>query len=187
MNICTTTKSSPVLLDRMIQALQTAFLEQFTWLSYAFGRSYRLIKTVEDREYAYPAIYMSNSEYLSVLPNDELGNFAFFEIDDPQEFDGILQGKAGLKVKGAIIFWYSLNSIYADADVHYGEDVKNEILQFLNTKGILSSGRITLLRVYDKAENIYKGYSLKQVDNQYLMHPYAGVRIECEFKINELC
>lgn len=187
MNITVNKKASPVLLDRLIQDLQSTFEANFSWLNYAFGRAYRLVKEVDDKEYNYPAVYSGKAEYLSVLPDDTLGNFSFFEIDDPQEVDTTLLGRSGLVVKGSIIFWYSLDSIYIDTTMHYGEDVKKSILSILNTPGITKSGRISIIKVYERAENIYRGYNLKQIDHQYLMFPYAGLRVECEFKINELC
>lgn len=187
MSIQLYTKSNPVLLDRVIQDLQKAFIDNLSWLNYAFGKVAKLNQIINEREYAYPAIYLENAEYQSVLPDDKLGNFSFFEVDDPQTFVSYLPQKSGLRVKVAIIFWYSLATVYNDKKQLYTEEVKDNVLRLINTPGLLKSGSIMIERLFEKAENIYKGYSLKQVDSQYLMYPYAGMRIECEIKIHELC
>lgn len=190
MNIPINIKANPVLLDKPIQDLQTAFTANLAWLNYAFGRSYRLIKEVDSKEYTYPAVYKNHGEYYSVLPDDVDGNFCFFEIEDPQEFEPFIGGTGSLKVitiKASIIFWYRLDTIYADSTMHYGEEIKKDILTLLAKPGIVKSGRVTVTSVYEHAENVYRGYSIKQINHQYLMYPYSGLRVECELKIQELC
>lgn len=183
-------KANPVLLDKPIQDLQTLFVTNLIWLNYAFGKAYRLVKTVDSKEYIYPAVYKNHGEYYSVLPDDVDGNFCFFEIDDPQEFEPFSGGTGSLKVltiKASIIFWYRLDTIYSDDTMHYGEEVKKDILTLLAKPGLLKNGRISITNVYERAENIYRGYSIKQIDHQYLMYPYSGLRVECELKVQELC
>lgn len=180
--------SSPKLIESVIQELQTVLKDNLAWLDYAFGKSYKLVKLVNNVEYKYPAVYAGNREYLSVLPDDIVGNISFFEVHDPQEYDGAVQcGKGNLKVKIALIFWFSLETIYENTDIIMSENIKNDILKLITTPGKLSRGRVTVEKVYEKAENIYSGYSLKQIQNQYLMFPHYGFRFECELLINELC
>ena len=63
------------------------------------------------------------------------------------------------------------------------------------------TGRLTVEQIYERFENIYKGYSLERIynelayqgqdiqsiDKQYFMHPYAGLRIEFTLTTRELC
>ena len=51
----------------------------------------------------------------------------------------------------------------------------------------IKKGSVTLSRIYERAENVFQGYSLDEVDNQYLMSPYAGFRITGEMVIDEEC
>ena len=107
MNIDIKQNSSPKLIESVIQELQTVLKDNLAWLDYAFGKSYKLVKLVNNVEYKYPAVYAGNREYLSVLPDDIVGNISFFEVHDPQEYDGAVQcGKGNLKVKIALIFWF---------------------------------------------------------------------------------
>ena len=36
-------------------------------------------------------------------------------------------------------------------------------------------------------KNIYRGYSLSEIDNQYLMHPFAGLRFDGILEFDEIC
>lgn len=179
---------NPVLLDRAFNQMQTAFLSKLSWLNESFGKAYRIVKKEDNVEYAEPAVYVNKSEYLSVLPNDEVGNFSFFLLDDPQEFDGtVLNARGLLKAKVSIVFWFSLTTIIEDDSSIASETIKYDILKVLTSPGLLTNGRLTVLSINEKAENIYKSFSLKQVDNQFLMFPYYGFKFNCELLISELC
>lgn len=196
-------KEQPVLLDKVIQDMQTALKEKLSWLDYAFGRAYKLVEHKLDGEkYIYPAAYIGNSEYVSLVPNDNFGNFCWFDIYDPQDITQVVQSTPQFTFSGAIVFWYNLNTIYADADFIYSEEVKDEIIRVITTPGIIKqTGRLTIDKVYERFENIYKGYSIEKIynnytykgegiqdlDKQFFMHPYAGLRLEFTLTTRELC
>lgn len=199
-NIRIPLKDNPVLLDRAIQSLQTRLSDNLAWLNYAFGRGYKMVEYQGDDKVLYPAAYLGNGEYASLMPSDEFGNFCWFDIYDPQEVVVFTPGKSHLKISGAIVFWFNLNSIFADADANYSEEVKKEIIDVLTMPGA-SAGRLTIKAVYETLEKLYDGYSImraynpysyksegvQRLDKQYFMHPYAGIRIEFEMQINEVC
>lgn len=196
-------KENPVLLDKVIQDIQDVLKSKLAWLNYAFGRAYKLVEhQLEGDKFIYPAAYIGNSEYVSLLPNDNFGNFCWFDIYDPQEIQQVVQSTPQFTFSGAIIFWFNLNSIYSDANQMYTEEVKDEIVRILTTPGIIKqTGRLTINKIYERFENIYKGYSIEKIynnytykgqsiqdiDKQYFMHPYAGIRIEFEMTTRELC
>ena len=193
-------KENPVLLDKILQDIQTTLMDKLSWLNYAFGRAYKIIEHRPDGgKFVYPAVYNGNGEYVSLLPNDNLGNFSWFDIYDPQVIE---QNIRQFTYKGAIVFWYNLSSIYSDANVLYTEEVKNEIINVLTAKGFITTvGRLSISRVYENFENIYKGYALEKIynnyqysgediqelDKQFFMYPYAGLRIEFDLVTRELC
>lgn len=196
-------KEQPVLLDKVIQDMQTALKEKLPWLNYAFGKAYKLVEHKLDGEkYIYPAAYIGNSEYVSLVPNDNFGNFCWFDIYDPQDITQVVQSTPQFTFSGAIVFWYNLNTIYTDADFIYSEEVKDEIIRVITTPGIIKqTGRLTIDKVYERFENIYKGYSIEKIynnytykgegiqdlDKQFFMHPYAGLRLEFTLTTRELC
>ena len=48
---------------------------------------------------------------------------------------------------------------------------------------VLTAGRISVNKIYTLAENIYRGFSLDEVQNQFLMSPFGGFRFECDLQI----
>lgn len=196
-------KTNPILLDKALQDMQNHLKNVLPWLNTAFGRAYRLVEHKPDGEkFIYPAVYMGNSEYASVLPDDTYGNFVWFDIYDPQIVEKITPRSPQYTFRGAAIFWYDLTTIYEDSDFMYTEEVKSEILRAFTSPGVFkSAGRIEVTEIYERFENIYKGYSIEKVydnfaykgkniqsiDKQYFLHPYAGLRIEFTLNIRELC
>lgn len=198
------TKENPVLLDKIIQDIQAALVEKLKWLNFAFGRAYKLVEHSDDgSKFIYPAAYVGHSEYISLLPNDNLGNFCWFDIYDPQEITAIVQSLPQFSFSGAIVFWFDLDSIFTDSDAMYTEEVKDEIIRVLTGPGLIKNqgGRLDITKVYERFENIYKGYALEKVynnftyqgegiqsiDKQFFMHPYAGLRFEFNITTRELC
>lgn len=202
-NVKVVKKENPVLLDKIIQDIQDALATKLKWLNYAFGRAYKLVEHNDDgSKFIYPAAYIGNSEYVSLLPNDNFGNFSWFDIYDPQEITAVVQSIPQFTFSGAIIFWFDLNSIFADADAMYIEEVKDEIVRVLTGPGLVKNqGRLILNKVYERFENLYKGYALEKIynnysykgegiqsiDKQFFMHPYAGLRFEFNMTTRELC
>lgn len=196
-------KENPVLLDKILQELQQGLQDKLEWLDYAFGRGYKLVEHRSDGDkFIYPAAYNGNAEYISLLPNDNYGNFCWFDIYDPQTITAVTQSLPQYTFKGAIVFWYNLENIYADKSVLYTEEIKDEIIRVLTTPGIITgAGRLEITELYERFENIYKGYSIEKVynnyvysggdiqsiDKQFFMYPYAGLRVEFSLTTRELC
>lgn len=196
-------KENPVLLDKALQDMQKHLLNKLPWLNKAFGRAYRFAEHRPDGEkFIYPAAYIGNSEYVSLLPNDNFGNFVWFDIYDPQEITKVTPRSPQYTFKGAAVFWYDIATIFADNSFIYSEEVKNEILKAFTDPGIMSGlGRIEVEELYERFENIYKDYSIEKVydnfaykgkniqsiDKQYFMHPYAGLRVEFTLIVRNIC
>jgi hypothetical protein len=60
-------------------------------------------------------------------------------------------------------------------------------LTVLNGGFWLKDGTIVINRIYELAENVYRGFTLDEIDNQFLMHPFAGFRFAGELGIDETC
>lgn len=196
-------KDNPVLLDRIIQDMQDVLTEKLSWLDLAFGKAYKLIEHRPDGDkFVYPAAYNGKGEYMSLLPNDNFGNFCWFDVYDPQEIIANIQSRPQFTFDGAIVFWYDLSSIYEDDSVIYTEEIKDEIVRILTTPGFIkTSSKLTINSIYERPENIYKGYAVEKIynnftykgegiqsiDKQFFSYPYAGLRIEFTITTRELC
>lgn len=196
-------KQNPVLLDKIVQDIQVTLQNKLAWLNYAFGKAYKLVEHQDNcGKFIYPAAYIGNSEYISLLPNDNLGNFCWFDIYDSQQITQVVQSTPQFTFSGAIVFWFNLNTIFADSNAMYTEEVKDEIIRVLTTPGLIKqTGRLTINKIYERFENIYKGYSIEKIYNSYVysgqdiqsmdkmffMHPYSGLRFEFTMTTRELC
>lgn len=196
-------KKNPVLLDKIIQDIQTKLKEKLNWLDYAFGRAYKLVQHQDNGgKFIYPAAYIGNSDYISLLPDDNYGNFCWFDIYDSQKVINVVQSTPQFIISGAIIFWFNLDSIFSDNDAMYTEEIKDEIIRVLSTPGIVKqTGKLAINEIYERFENIYSGYSIEKIYNSYqysgqdiqsldkmfFMHPYSGLRFEFTITTRELC
>ena len=84
---------NPVMLDRVIGEIQKGLVENISWLDVAFGRSQRLTKMINGKRIVTPNVYCGGwnghgeNDYIEVSPDSKIGNFSFFEIEDPQTID----------------------------------------------------------------------------------------------------
>lgn len=183
-----------VMLDRVIGEIQQGLVDNLPWLDAAFGRSQRLTKDIQGKRVVTPNVFCGGwrghgeNDYIEVSPDSKIGNFAFFEVEDPQTIDPGPWARQ-IKTPFSLIVWFDLRRVYETASNRNLEQLKAEILHVLN--GLagwhLSEGRVVISRIYERVENIYRGYSLAETDNQFLMHPFAGFRFDGLLEYDELC
>ena len=183
-----------VMLDRVIGDIQQGLVDNISWLNAAFGRSQRLTKMMNGKKIVTPNVYCGGwnghgeNDYIETSPDSKIGNFSFFEIEDPQTIDAGPWARQ-IKAPFGLIVWFDLTRVYNTATNRNTEKLKAQILHVLNGRAgwHLSGGRIIINRIYERPENIYRGYTLSEIDNQFLMHPYAGFRFDGILEYDELC
>jgi hypothetical protein len=175
--------------DRVVVEIQDILKEKLSWLDYSFGQCQRLVTKRDKSDFFYPGVHIGNGTYISVLPDQELGNFSFIHIDDPQNIKYDLHSLYNsVYATINIIFWFNLKGIFPSAVDRNLEVIKRQMLKILTKEMFLTTGSLgTNIKIYQKAENIFKGYNLKEIDSQYLMHPYAGLRFESSIHIQAEC
>lgn len=178
--------TNPVLIDRVLASLQDILYAKLSWLDFAFGKIQRLVAQRDSKDWFYPGAYAGTSEYVNLLPSNQFGNYSFFVINDPQTVDYKPHEKNLITAPYALIVWFNIEKVYPGTLERKTEDVKAELLKVI-TESIIPKGRITIEKIYEQPENIFKTYSLKELETQYLMHPYAGIRIEGQILIRETC
>lgn len=182
------------MLDAHIGVVQQGLVDNIPWLDAAFGRSQRLTKEMNGKRIVTPNVYCGGwnghgpNDYIEVSPDSKIGNFSFFEIDDPQTIDAGPWTRE-IKAPFGLIVWFDLTRVYETDTNRNTERLKAQILAVLGgrTGWHLPDGRITINRIYERAENIYKGYTLSEIDNQFLMHPYGGFRFDGILEFGEYC
>lgn len=182
------------MLDRVLGEIQEGLASGLSWLDAAFGRCQRVTHKVNGRTYTVPSVFCGGwnghgeNDYIEVSPDSKIGNFSFFVIDDPQTIS-VGPWDRTIRSPFALVVWFDLTRVYDEASNRNTEQLKAEVLHLLagRTGWHLTSGRITTARIYEDARNIYRGFSLQEVDNQFLMHPFGGFRIEGTLEYDELC
>ena len=183
-----------IMLDKVLEGIQQGLVENISWLDVAFGRAQRLIKNFNGKKIITPNVYCGGwnghgeNDYIEVSPDSKIGNFSFFWIDDPQTIDAGPWART-VKTPFSLIVWFDLRRVYNQAANRNTEYLKAQVLRILDGRGgwHLTDGHILTTRIYEQNENIYRGFSLSEIDNQYLMHPYGGFRIEGILEYDEIC
>lgn len=186
--------ANAVMLDRVIGEIQQGLVDNLTWLDAAFGRSQRLVKMMNGKRITTPNVFCGGwnghgeFDYIEVSPDSKIGNFAFFDVEDPETINAGPWARE-ISVPFGLVVWFDLTRVYNTLSNRNTEYLKAQILRVLNgrTGWHLGEGRITINRIYERAENIYRGYTMSEIDNQFLMHPFGGFRFEGTIEFEELC
>lgn len=178
---------SPAFIDKVVVQLQDTLKNKLPWLNHSFGRAQRLTETKDKKKRFYPGVHIANGRYINVFPDQELGNFSFFIVEDPQIVDFRPHTVNNVRLKYSIVFWLNLDKIFASSPDRNTEALKAQIVKILTRESFLTFGRIDIRYIHEQAENIYKGYSIEEIDSQFLMQPYAGFRFEGEMMFTENC
>lgn len=175
---------NPVLFDLVIGEMQDILATELSWLTHSFGKSQKLITERDKKEYIYPGIFVSKKQYIDVFPTTEYGNFCFFTVEEPQNIEFVKNRFNTFKATTSLIFWMDLSKISNSTDRTI-ENVKQEILTVLTRRMFIKKGRFTFNKIYEEAKEIYKGYSIKEIDTQFLMQPYCGLKFTGELMLKE--
>lgn len=184
-----------VMLDRVLGEIQQGLADGLPWLDAAFGRAQRIVRiTADGKRLTLPNVYCGGwrghgpNDYIEVSPDSHIGNFSFFLVDDPQTLDTDIWARH-IRTPFSLVVWFDLRKVYGEETNRNIEFLKAQVLRLLEGRDgwTLSDGRVTIGRIFEQNENIYRGFSLQEVDNQYLMHPYGGFRLEGTLEYDELC
>ena len=178
-------KAQPHLFDRLISELEDSLYANLTWLNNVYGRCERLVKVVDGRNFYSANWYKKGNDYVLLAPDEGLGNFAFFTLSEPTNLETYYQGdNTYCKTDFNLIVWVDVRTINQYRDT---EAIKEEILKVLNGKTHSRMGRFYINRIWERAENVFRDFDYEEIDNQFLMHPFAGFRFEGEMEIQTEC
>lgn len=176
----------PVLFDRCVVQLQDGLAKALPWLDHVFGRVERLVKETDGVRRYTPNVYVGKDEYLLLLPDQGLGNYCYFVFDDEDQVEWNIGERSRLTCRFSLTVWVDMRTI-EDDDERNTERVKVDILRALNGGIWIRQGSIVMDSIYERAENVFRGFTLDEVDNQFLMSPFAGFRFEGVMKVNDEC
>lgn len=174
------TKTNPVLFDYAAKQIQTA-LAEFTWFDHCFGIMEKLTDVKEGKKFSSANLYIGKGKYEQIMPCAEIGNFSFLMLRDPQT---IARDPNLISAPYSLIVWYDMRKVSLPTDERNREQIKAQIL------GLLTSARfpwLTITKIYERPENIFSDFNYDYTNNQFLMSPYAGLRIDGEMKVRVPC
>lgn len=179
----------PYLCDKVIAELQDILTEKLPWLQVAYGRAERLVKTIDGKRYYTPNVYCGNNEYENLLPDDRRGSYSFFVIAEPQEIKQMVQTEIRVHYPFSLIVWVDMREVERimnlpdERNTEYVKEAVLSVLEGTNPR----KGSILIDKIYERAENVFQGFTLDEVDNQFLMSPFAGFRITGEMIVTNDC
>lgn len=169
------TITNPVFFDKAVAEIQNILGTKLPWLNHVFGICERNTRVIDGKRYNIATVYTGKDNYEQIEPCSELGNFCFFVLHDPQDLLPNYGDRFSSPI--SVIFWYDMRTASNAADTRNREEVKTAIVKALS--GIsLRNGTFEFSRVYEQPENVFRDFSYDYVDNQFLMSPYAGVRVD---------
>lgn len=87
----------------------------------------------------------------------------------------------------SFIVWFNMAELGNGRGFRQRDYIKALFLDLFNGRLGIRSGRFTIKKVYELAENIWRGFSYDEIDNQFLMQPYFGYRFEGEMTAAQNC
>lgn len=180
--------TSPKLWDYAVAELQTELADNISWLTAAYGKAQRHVKMGKlSGQVVFPAVYSGTGDYLNMLPDGHLGNYCWLDVDDYQDMPYEREQYNELRARVGLVFWLDLRTAYAaDYENRTIEHAKNDVIVALRAVRLTRSNLI-IDRVAERADNIYRGYTHNEIEQQFLMFPYVGFRLEGEMIIKEVC
>lgn len=179
------TKTDPQLADKAFLAINEQMKDNLTWLDQAFGRSWKVARVIGGKRCTEPAVYTiggDGNSYESLVPSMDLGNYSFFVMRDPTRVDN----NGDVRIGYSLIMWMNLDNCLSYGR-HDTENIKKSVLKCLLKDVWIKNGSISVESVYEDFANVFKGYTLDETEQQYMMHPYCAMRFDGEIKISESC
>ena len=192
-------KDAPRLMEAVVQEVQVQLGAGLQWLTHVFGkaekvgRDYNQLRQYyqkhEHREAFYlPSVYVGGGKYECIVPDrKDWGNYAFFYLGKPTEVKGWRKVKPyyDLACDVNLVIWLDTRDIEAEDDRNL-ESIKSQVLQVLGAMQ-LTTGRVEWERIYEQDKGVFEEYSVYEMDNQYIMWPYAAFRFKGRAQCNSGC
>lgn len=186
MTITVPTLAEPKMIDLALQEVNTMLTNELSWLNYAFGKCEKRVEEVDNRKVTFPAIHVGQNEYEPLFPDSHKGNFSFFDVPDASE--GTIRGRLNtdIKAKFSLIVWFDFDKVYpVNTDQYTTRNVIAQFTELFRTKTFNLVKFGPSMKYYEEGANIYKGYTDKEIQSQFLMRPFGGFRIEGEIMYHE--
>ena len=179
-------KSDEQLFDMVIGSIEAGLEQHLPWLTNIYGRAERLVKEQGGVRRYTPNWYKGGDDYELLLPDQGLGNFCFFVMDEPEDVAWNVGERSRLQAGFSLIVWLDMRTV-EDSDERNTEAVKAQVLRALNGGIRMRHGAFRIDEIYTRAENVFQGFTTDEVDSQYLMSPFCGFRFHGVLNVMDVC
>lgn len=173
-----TENTNPAIFETFAIAMNEELQTSLAWLAYSFG----LAQTLEGEKGKYPAVVSSNNQYINLNPDGNYLNMNFWVASQeyaPQDFG---HGSKRYIADLSVIFWAHQRDVYPGVGYRASENFKDDVVNAIDSIHIPNSN-FRIKSVTDHPEKVYAGFSIKQNDSLYLMHPYLCCRVTLLTKV----
>jgi len=175
---------SPKGIEIPIQSIQLD-IASLTCIEVSYGRA-RLYPVEKGTNKQEPKVYLGNTNYITVLPNDNVNSQSFISVTGPETIEEYNHNsKSQIKETTlALIVWFNAMKLNKFGDVELFEDIKSEIEQKLSFNSFVNS----IDEIIDEdARAIFSPYDIEQCDRELLMFPFGGMRFDLTIGYESFC
>ena len=176
-------------IDERIQQMQTAM--DMSWLSQAFGLAERYVTSNNGTPFIFPACSEGNKiDPISMMPSDTYEAFCFWVKEPVAGIESLIEypNRNPLKTYSiSCIFYMDLRRVDT-AEVFKVTQckVREDIYNFFNNVNV--DGKLVYTgSVEDDITQIYKDYSIEQIDNVKKAFPRWAIRLNFDLLIRDDC
>jgi hypothetical protein len=159
-----------------------------SWLTHAFGLADRMVEFRDGKEFVYPAVFqdINSKDQHSCMPNDIPDAFCFWVKED-----GKFSKNNPIRTYYNIscIFFMDLRQIAPTANFKETKTkVRQDIIEFFRVHHYGGFGVINPVKITDDdLTQVYKGFTVSQLENIYRQLPKYAIRFDFEFSFLMEC
>jgi hypothetical protein len=177
--------------DAKIQEVQIKLDAGLSWVVKCFGLADRIVETRNDKPYIFPAVFESNvKDPINLMPSDAWNSYCFWIKHPESKIEDVGDSVAKMLIKTyevSCIFYLDISKIdnvltYKETKSKFIEDIFN----FFDTVH-LSSQLVPTKFIEDDITEIFKGFTIDQVDNKWKMYPKWACRIDFDLSFRDGC
>ncbi|MFZ4705547.1 MAG: hypothetical protein ACOYMF_06010 [Bacteroidales bacterium] len=172
--------TAPALFDVQIAAINLLYTEFNT-----FGKAQILVKSNDKKqEYKYPGVLLEGNNYYPMLPNKDIMPFSFWVLDEPYEITPEVSASGNMTkatCRASLIFWGDLTKVL-NYRFRATENMKKYLLDKMTLRNIFR-----IEQIFEQGDRVMDGFSIREIDNQYLMQPYFALRFTGKLLCRQKC
>lgn len=166
-------KTSLYLLDGVAENLRLLLGSNLSWLEFPRHQAFKFATTVDGLKIYTPNVYNSNSQYLTVTPNNKTKAECYFIFNE----SNLTQGNRKFTSDVSIIFNVNMKLIDSSKDEVFIEELIDEVVRVLNLSNRYNF-YTTVANVQRDPDNVYSEFQYDKITT-VSKYPLGCFRINC--------